>query len=65
MSSRTYIPTQVVEAHKLAVFMAKWNSVLRPAILSLDPSALSSYDALFASITAFDAFAQTLYPLGD
>lgn len=60
---RTYIPTSVIEVHKLAKFVARYQSVLRPAIVSVDPSYGAIFDDLLAALLAFDALAQTLYPL--
>jgi hypothetical protein len=63
--ARSYIPTQVIETHKLALYMARYQAPLRAAIVAIDPSAGATFDALFTAILAFDALATTLYPLED
>lgn len=63
--ARTYIPTQVLEVHKMAVYMARYQSVLRAAIVAIDPTFGTAFDTLFAAVTAFDALAQQLYPIED
>ena len=60
---RTYIPTSVIETHKLAKFLARYQSVLRPAVVAVDPSYGAVFDDLLAAVLAFDALAQILYPL--
>lgn len=60
---RTYIPTQVVEVHKMAVYMARYQAALRAAMVAIDPSFGAVFDTLFAAILAYDALASELYPL--
>lgn len=62
-SLRTYIPTSVIEVHKLARFVARYQSVLRPAIVAVDPAYGAIFDSLMSALLAFDAVAATLYPL--
>lgn len=63
--AKTYIPTQVIEVHRLAVYLAKYQSVLRPAIVSIDPSAGALFDTMLAAVLAMDAVSGVLYPIGD
>lgn len=63
--ARTYIPTQVIEIHKQAKFMTRYQSILRAAIVAVDPSYGAVFDALLAAIIAFDALSQQLYPIED
>lgn len=60
---RTYIPTSVVEVHKLAKFLARYQSVLRPAVVAVDAAYGAVFDDLLAAVLAWDAIAQTIYPL--
>lgn len=59
---RTYIPTSVIEVHKLAKFLARYQSVLRPAVVAVDPTYGAVFDDLLAAVLAFDAIAQAIYP---
>lgn len=61
--ARTYIPREVRQVHELAKYMARYNAILRAAVIAIDPSAESAYDALYAAVIAFDTLSQTLYPL--
>lgn len=61
--ARTYIPTQVVEIHKMALYMSRYQAVLRASIVAIDPSFGAAFDTLFAAVLAFDALAGELYPL--
>ena len=61
--ARTYIPTQVIEVHKMAIYMSRYQAVLRAAIVAIDPTFGAAFDTLFAAILAFDALASELYPL--
>jgi len=63
--ARTYIPTSVIEVHKLYKFMARYQSQLRAAIVAVDPDYGEVFDLLFTSLAAFDALNQSLYPLQD
>lgn len=63
--AKTYIPTQVVEVHRLAIYLARYQAVLRPAMVAIDPSFGALFDALLAATLAMDAVAQTLYPVED
>jgi len=63
--ARTYIPTQVIEIHKQVKFMTRYQSVLRVAIVAVDPAYGALFDALLAAALAFDAVSQELYPLED
>lgn len=62
--AKTYIPSLMREVHKLSVFLARYNSILRPAISIADPDAVAAYDDLRNAVTALDAVYQVLYPLG-
>lgn len=61
--ARTYIPTQVVEIHKMAIYMSRYQSVLRASMVAIDPDFGAVFDTLFAAVLAFDGLAQTLYPV--
>jgi len=63
--AKTYIPTQVIEVHRMAVYMARYQSVLRAAMVAVDPDFGALFDTLFAAITAMDAVSQALYPVED
>lgn len=63
--ARTYIPTTVIEVHKQAKFLARYQSALRAAVVLVDPAYGAIFDNLLAAVLAFDALAQQLYPLED
>jgi len=63
LSGRTYIPTSVIEVHKLAKFLARYQAFLRPAVVAIDSSYGAVFDDLLSAVLAFDALAATLYPL--
>lgn len=63
--ARTYIPTQVIEVHRMAVYMSRYQAVLRAAIVAIDPTAGATFDTLFAAVLAFDELSQVLYPVED
>lgn len=62
---KTYIPTSVVEVHRLAIYLARYQAILRPAMVSIDPTYGALFDALLTATLAMDAVAQTLYPVED
>lgn len=61
--ARTYIPTQVIEVHRMAVYMSRYQAPLRAAIVAVDPDFGAIFDTLLTAILAFDALATELYPL--
>lgn len=61
--AKTYVPSIVLNIHQLAIYITKYNSVLRAAIATLDPEAVAVYDTLASAVLAFDALRETLYPL--
>lgn len=61
--ARTYIPSQVIEVHKMALYMSRYQAVLRAAMVAIDPTFGAAFDTLFAAILAFDGLASQLYPL--
>jgi hypothetical protein len=63
--ARTYIPSQVIDAHKMAKYMSRYQAILRASMVAIDPDYGAVFDALFAAILAFDAIASELYPLVD
>lgn len=63
--ARSYIPTQVVQTHKLAVYLARYQAVLRPAMVAIDPSYGALFDAALTALLALDAVNQELYPIED
>lgn len=63
--AKTYVPGTIHDVHRLAIFLAKHNSQIQIAILALDSAALAPYVTMYNAILAFDAFRETLYPLGD
>lgn len=63
--ARTYIPSQVIETHRMAKYMARYQVALRAAMVAIDPDFGAVFDTLFAAIQAFDAIAGELYPLED
>lgn len=63
--ARTYIPTAVIETHKQAKFLVRYQPALRAAIIAVDPDFGALFDALVAAVLAFDAVAAELYPLED
>lgn len=63
--ARTYIPSQVIEVHRMAVYMSRYQAVLRASIVAIDPAFGTAFDTLFAAILAFDALATELYPVED
>jgi len=63
--AKTYIPTSTVEIHRLAIYLARYQAVLRPAMVAIDPSFGALFDALLTAVLAMDAVSQTLYPVED
>jgi hypothetical protein len=63
--ARTYIPSQVIETHRLAKYMTRYQSALRAAIVAVDPDFGAIFDAMLTAVLAFDAIAVELYPLED
>lgn len=63
--AKTYIPTQVIEVHKLAIYLARYQAVLRAAIVAIDPDFGAVFDTLLAAVLAMDALSGQLYPLTD
>lgn len=61
--ARTYIPTSVIEVHKIAKFVTRYQAILRPALVAIDPSYGAIFDDLVSAVLAFDAISQTIYPL--
>lgn len=61
--ARTYIPTSVIEVHKLTKFVTRYQAVLRAAIVAVDPAYGAVFDDLLDALIAFDALSQALYPL--
>lgn len=61
--ARTYIPSAVIEIHRLAKFLARYQAVLRPAMVAVDSSYGAVFDQMLAAALAFDALSQQLYPL--
>jgi len=62
---RTYVPTTVIDVHRLAIYLARYQSVIRPVMVALDPAYGAIFDGLLSAALAFDAIAQVLYPLED
>jgi len=62
---RTYIPSAVIEVHKLVRYISRYQAQLRAAIVAVDPDYGEVFDLMFTSLIAFDALNQTLYPLED
>lgn len=61
--SKTYVPKLVRDVHELAIYMARYNRVVRPALSVLDTDAVTAYDALYAAVLAIDALAEVLTPI--
>ena len=61
--AKTYIPTSVIEVHRLAIYLARYQAILRPAMVSIDPSFGAIFDTLLSAVLAMDAISATLYPL--
>lgn len=61
--ARTYIPGFTESVHRQALFLVRWNAILRPAIVAIDPAAGAAYDALYTAIIAMDALREVLDPL--
>lgn len=61
--ARTYIPTAVIEVHKLAKYAARYQALLRPAVVAIDPAYGAVFDDLLSALLAFDAIAASIYPL--
>lgn len=60
---RSYIPSTVITVHKLAKFISRYQAVLRPAVVAVDPAYGAVFDDLLAAVLAFDAISQSIYPL--
>lgn len=60
--ARTYIPTLLVLAHILAVYLTKNNAKIRANLTGIE---LQLYDALYNAIIAFDALSEALKEVGD
>lgn len=63
--AKTYVPTICDQVHDLAVFIARYRAVIRPAISTIDPELLPLFDALDAAVTALDSYRETLCPTTD
>lgn len=63
--AKTYIPSSVIEVHRLAIYLARYQAILRPAMVSIDSSFGALFDALLTATLAMDAVSATLYPLED
>lgn len=61
--AKTYVPSFTQDIHRLAVYLTRYNSILRAAIAVAQPDALASYDLLFSTVLALDAFRDALNPL--
>jgi len=61
--ARTYIPTTVIEVHKVAKFAAKYQAFIRPAVVAINPAYGAVFDDLLSALLAFDAISQSIYPL--
>lgn len=61
--AKTYIPKQVREVHDMAVYLSKYQGVLRAAIVAIDPAYGALFDTLLSAVLAMDAVSQSLYPL--
>lgn len=61
--AKTYIPTSVKNIHELAIFLTRYNSVLRAAIATISPDDVAIYDTMFNAVIAFDALRGVLYPI--
>lgn len=61
--AHTYIPSTVIEVHRLVKFVSRYQSLLRPAIVAVNPAYGALFDDLLAALLAFDAVASELYPL--
>lgn len=63
--AKTYVPKLTDRIHELAVYMARYNAIIRPALAVLDPDSLVAYDALFQAAISLDALREVLAPLVD
>lgn len=63
--ARTYIPSAVIDVHRLAKYLTRYQAQLRAAIVTINPDYGEVFDLLFTSVIAFDALNQQLYPLED
>lgn len=63
--ARTYIPSTVIDVHKLAKFLSRYQVPLRAAMVAVNPAYGAVFDDLISAILAFDAVAGVLYPLAD
>lgn len=59
---KTYVPSMVRDIHQLALYLVRYNSVIRVALGVLDPDSVSLYDSLYSAVLALDALRETLAP---
>lgn len=63
--ARTYVPKMLKDIHTLAVYLARYNAVIRVAITAADPESLPAYEALYSAIIALDGLRTVLEVEGD
>lgn len=63
--ARTYIPSTVIQVHRLVKYISRYQALLRASIVAIDPSFGAVFDDLLAALLAFDSVSNTLYPLDD
>lgn len=63
--AKTYVPHLFDNIHLLAVYMTRYNSVIRVTLAVLDPDSVATYDAARGAVLALDALRTQLLPIVD
>lgn len=61
--AKTYVPSAVDDIHALAVYLARYNSVIRAYLTLTFPEYLATYETLYAAVSAMDAIRLVLRPV--
>lgn len=61
--ARTYIPDYFKQVHELHQYLANHGSILRAAIILIDPTAGAAFDTLVAAVAAIDTLRVLLDPI--
>jgi hypothetical protein len=61
--AKTYISSYTREVHKLAVFMTRYQAILRAAMVVVDPASGALFDAMLSAVVAMDGVSNVIYPI--
>jgi hypothetical protein len=63
--ARNYIPTMLVDVHKLNVYFTRYGFIIRPAVHAIDPELDAPLEALIVAVSALDAAQEQLRDTAD